>query len=466
MRKKGRKSQEATKSAASAVVATEHAGGQIVSPKLTSPILKDQRQFAPTKAEEVSPRSSPPSLPEDAFEVVQAPVRRAIATEKPSRPPPSAWNGRKVTSTASVSNTSDAADSSELGHGRLEDPRGGAESVASCHSNFSSISNRRREVLADKEALLNALSEPSRQEVLRRTEGRFAGAFGEVARAFRQLQADKTMLEQIVREKTPLSGVGDTNEMLSGHLSKMNAKLEQNGAEIRKLLDLLEQQREVMEQMMATHQLEKDAYEDEVSHLHRVLDEAEAEVDHHRAHVLKLNEELVKAHTGIAQANADATRARTMLTEEARKREKVVQLLRQAKDRLREVESDNDRSVDGADVERLSPEVHRASSSENEVAQLRRMLEDRDQEIASLRLSHADAAMHHDADDSLSIGHDSTSTPAEEIARLRAQLTEQRSREKQIRTAYVSVREELRKVNLERRRSSAGRLTLSPGRDA
>lgn len=455
MRKKGRKSQEATKSAASAVVATEHADGQIVSPKLKSTILKDQRQVAPTRAEEVSPRSSPFPLPEDALEIVQTPVRRPAANEKPSRPPPSAWNGRKVTSAASVSNMSDAADSFELGHERQEELRGGADSVASCHSNFSSISDRRREVLADKEALLNALSEPSRQEVLRRTEGRFTGAFGEVARAFRQLQADKTMLEQIVREKTPLSGVGDSNEMLSAHLSKMNAKLEQNSAEIRKLLDLLEQQREVMEQMMATHQLEKEAYEDEVGHLHRVLDEAEAEVDHHRAHVLKLNEELAKAHAGTAQATADATRAKTTLTEEARKREKVVQLLRQAKERLREVESDNDRSVDGVDLQRLSPEAHRASSSENEVTQLRRMLEERDQEIASLRLSHADAAMHHDVDDT-SVGHDSASTPAEEIARLRAQLTEQRQREKQIRTAYVSVREELRKVNLERRRSSAG----------
>lgn len=491
--------QEAIKTAASTVVATEHADGQIVSPVATSTGSndKDKSQANTNKAEPGAPRSPIVSgqiisfdlAPQrQTFEPVQQPQgRRTTTNDKVFGPPPSAWNNR---SNPLVSNRDTASDSkglSDAGHEHQEEMRGRAESVASCHSTMSSISNRRHEILHDKEALLGALSESSRKEILKRTEDRFVGAFAEVAQAFRQLQADKSLLEQIVREKTPLSGVGTNNEMLSGHLSSMNSKLEQSNAEIRKLLDLLEQQREVMEQMMATHQLEKETYEEDLERLYSSLDETQADAEHHRAQVVKLNEELARAHAGTVQANAEAMRARTTLAEEGRKRERVVLLLRQAKERLREVETENLDSSGSQhseprvynSIERLSTEDQFASTeSESEVVKLRRLLEDRDQEIASLRLSHADAVMQQQqhqqqdsADDTSSIsdspalGDDSFASTAStavieavpstsEIARLRAQIVEQKEREKQIRTAYVYVREELRKVNSERKRSS------------
>ncbi|GAC73474.1 mitochondrial oxoglutarate/malate carrier proteins [Moesziomyces antarcticus T-34] len=389
--------------------------------------------------------------------------RRAATTEKPVRaaaPPPSAWPARRTTSAATPTAAGSGFDSkagSEAGHGRMEE-RHGAESVASCHSTFSTISDRRREIMHDREVLLKQLGESERQEILRRTEGRFAGAFNEVAQAFRQLQADKVLLEQIVREKTPLSGVGANNEMLSSYLSTMNAKLEHSNGEIRKLLDLLEQQREVIEQMLATHQLERETYEEDVERLRGALAEAQAEVDRQQTAMVRLNEELTRAHAATVQANAEAMRSRATLVEEARKRDKVVQLLRHAKERLREVETEtlapqSERSHEGA--------VGDEAGAESEVAVLRRMLEERDGEIAALRLGHADAVMQ-EADDASVVEEAEPSNGAEEIERLRAQVADQKEREKQIRAAYVYVRDELRKANLERRRSSASSIVTPP----
>ncbi|CBQ67639.1 conserved hypothetical protein [Sporisorium reilianum SRZ2] len=494
--------QEAIKTAASTVVATEHADGQIVSPATTSRSSKDKSKSKTNtaKAETETPRSptaldqiisfdlTPQRQPSQQQQQQQQlpQSRRTTANDKISGPPPSAWSNRSNPLVSHRNTPSDSKASSDAGDEPQEEMRGGAESVASCHSTLSSISNRRVEVMHDKEALLGALSESSRKEILKRTEGRFAGAFAEVAQAFRQLQADKLLLEHIVREKTPLSGVGANNEMLSGYLSSTNTKLEQSKAEIRKLLDLLEQQREVMDQMMATHQLEKETYEEDLERLYTSLDETQAEAEHHQAQVVKLNEELARAHAATVQANAEAMHARSTLAEEGRKREKVVLLLRQAKERLREVETENLVSCGAAqqsegralesEIERLSTDGHSSMTvSESEVMKLRRLLEERDQEIASLRLSHADAVMQQEQQDESSpitgspaLGDESNvstpstastavmeaTAPTSELARLRAQILEQKEREKQIRSAYVYVREELRKVNSERRRSS------------
>lgn len=413
--------------------------------------------------------------------------RRLDNANKPPRPPPSAWSSRKTASVAQA----DAALASPVTSGtapesgqpsRLpEELRDGAASVASCHSTFSTLSDRRHEILSDKAALLGShLTESVRQDLLKRTEGRFAGAFNEVAHAFRQLQADKLLLEQIVREKTPLSGVGANNEMLSDYLSTMNAKVEHSNSEIRKLLDLLEQQREVIEQMLATHQLEKETYVEEVERLRCALDETQAEAEHHRAAVVRLNGELTKAHKLQVQASAEAMKVKGMLVEEERKREKAVGLLREAKERLREVEKEKlaalervDRSEETDAAEAAEDVEHLNScSAESEVAMLRQLLEERDSEIASLRLSHADAVMQHSTttaaadDDDADSGNDanvSLSSPpspsADEITRLRTQIAEQKDREKQIRTAYMYVRDELRKANSERRRPSTASIS-------
>ncbi|KAJ9476935.1 hypothetical protein PHBOTO_000604 [Pseudozyma hubeiensis] len=485
--KKGTNAPEASKTAAPLVVAIEHADGQIVSPVI-KPI--DLQEAGRVNAANVDTRTPPSSAVPDHVlgtdnaqplgtgQPAQPATHRASTADKAVRPPPSAWNSRNIGSSARRNSAASEAKSSDVGHDGYDESRAGARSVASCHSTMSNISDRRHEILQDREALLGALSESSRKEIIKRTEGRFAGAFGEVARAFRQLQADKEQLEQMLRGKTMPDGSGASKEVQSSPVSSLTAKLEHSNAEIRKLLDLLEQQREVMEQMMATHQLQRETYDEDLGHLNQALDEAQDEAEYHRAQVVKLNAELAKAHASMVQANAEAMRARATLTEESRKREKVVALLRQAKERLNEVETEQQQSQqrvrqDSEDVESLSDDSPRvstllressgivsgapASSSESEVAQLRRMLEERDAEISSLRLSHADSLL---ADDSHSTFHGSMlhDDPSEQVDRLRTQLLEQREREKHIRSAYLHVRDELRKVNDERRRSSTASL--------
>lgn len=489
MSKKGNDLQETSKTAAPAVVAAEHADGQIASPIIKSRLLKgtalvttanvDAEKSSSTEASSRKVSDNTPQKQTTQF--LPSSTQRTSSVDKPSRPPPSAWTRRGVGPIAHTDTSTRNA--SDAGHGGDEEPRGGASSVASCHSTISNISDRRMEVLQDKEALLSALSESSRKEFMKRAQGRFAGAFSEVSAAFRQLQADKLLLEQIVREKTPLVGVGTNHEMLSSYLSAMNAKVEQSNAEIRKLLDLLEQQREVMDQMMATHQLQRDTYEEDLNHMHTAMQQAQVEAENGRAEVVKLNEELTKAHAQLVQASAEAMRARTTLAEEGRKREKVVVLLRQAKERLREVEAEQQQQQQqqqcerglGHDelehVERLSEDDMRLSRhsacAESEAEQLRRMLAERDAEISALRLSHADSLINSpplppasgstSASAELDACYSGTSpspSPSSELEQLREQLCSQRERERHIRSAYLYVREELRKVNLERRRSS------------
>ncbi|GAC97826.1 hypothetical protein PHSY_005414 [Pseudozyma hubeiensis SY62] len=488
--KKGTNAPETNKSAAPLVVAIEHADGQIVSPVIKPIDLQEAGQVNAAHIDTQTPPSSavlnhvldPDNTPQlGTSRPSQPAIHRASAADKAVRPPPSAWNSRSIASTALRDSAPSESKSSDVGHDGYDESRAGAGSVASCHSTTSNISDRRHEILQDREALLGALSESSRKEIIKRTEGRFAGAFGEVARAFRQLQADKEQLEQMLRKKTTLDGSGTNKEVQSISVSTLTAKLDHSNAEIRKLLDLLEQQREVMEQMMATHQLQRETYDEDLSHLNQALDEAQDEAEHHRAQVVKLNAELAKAHASMVQANAEAMRARASLAEESRKRENAVALLRQAKERLKEVETEQQQQSqqrfrqDSEGVESLSDDsprvstllrdpsdTHPPSSSESEVAQLRRMLAERDAEISSLRLSHTDSLLqnHQLADDSHSTSHGSAlhDDPSEQVDRLRTQLLEQRERERHIRSAYLHVRDELRKVNDERRRSSTASL--------
>lgn len=332
----------------------------------------------------------------------------------PNRPPPSAWNARFRDPAASE------------GHER-------AESVASHHSissSFSHLSDRRAEVLLDKQSPLVH----SEQELLKRTEGRFAGAFSEIALAFRHLQSDKLLLEQIVRQKTPLSASsGDLNESLSSYLSELNSKVEQQNLEIRKLLGLLEQQKEVIDQLVATHQLEKETYEVELDRLCAAFEENEVVLEGERVEGRRLRVELERAHAEVTRANAEAMKQRNALTEERGRRERLGVELKEVKGRLREVEKENLKSPD---------------QQEDEVGRLRRMLQERDAEIAALKLGQADALIQtppHEAPTAAAQQGSGQKGGSEEVELLRTQISEQREREKQIKQAYVYIRDELRK---------------------
>ncbi|CAO1621606.1 unnamed protein product [Parajaminaea phylloscopi] len=108
------------------------------------------------------------------------------------------------------------------------------------------------------------------------SDARFAGAFGEIAVAFKQLQAEKRTLEKVIRATTPLEGLGNNGENFVRYLTTMNEKMEISAAEIRKLLELLERQRTTMDYMLEIHQAEVDSHLDEIDDL---KDELEAAIE-------------------------------------------------------------------------------------------------------------------------------------------------------------------------------------------
>jgi chromosome segregation ATPase len=159
----------------------------------------------------------------------------------------------------------------------------------------------------------------------------------EIATAFKQLQSEKRALEVIVRETTPLAGIND-GEGLGRYLSTMSQKLELSSAEIRKLLDLLDQQRTVMDYMLDTHQLELDTADDDNDDLRDALAVALEHAETHEDSARRLGEELEQANLAAQSARTDAQKVRTRLADEENQRERAVTLLRAARDELQKAE--------------------------------------------------------------------------------------------------------------------------------
>ena len=399
-----------------------------------------------------------------------------------SKPPPSAWNrnfyasnkhDRPSSATSSIAagaGVSGGKAATDMGHERnVYTPSNSI--IVGRRASIGSIQSRRHEMDQDRMSLAAAKDEKAKVDILKRTEGRFTGAFGEIAQAFRQLQAEKRALEAIVRDTTPLEGLGQNNEGLGNYLSEVKAKMETNTAEIRKLLGLLDQQRNVMDCMVETHRLEVASLLDEIEGLHDELDVANLEAEKKQTEMAQLAEALKQARFEAEKARAETAQAHEAIADESDNREKAVLLLRGARNQLQEVEDSRSKLIEAdavreaelnalrQDLERSRDEVAllRAEQTgdssdqellrtppmhqQSEVDRLRRLLEERDAEIAQLKLGHADAAV-----DAASNAEDDAAHVDDSVEVLRSQLSAQRSRETQIRTAYRLLREELRKT--------------------
>lgn len=144
---------------------------------------------------------------------------------------------------------------------------------------------------------------------------KFSSAFGEIAVAFRQLQAEKRTLEKVIRATTPLDGFGDGGEDFVRYLTTMQSKLELSSSEIRKLLDLLERQRAVMDFMLDTHQAELDAHLDEIDDLSDELDEAIQSIETLKAANTASQEALDTSRTEALSAREESAKLRATLAE-------------------------------------------------------------------------------------------------------------------------------------------------------
>ncbi|PWN35921.1 uncharacterized protein FA14DRAFT_160882 [Meira miltonrushii] len=362
-------------------------------------------------------------------------------------------------------------------------------------------------------------------ERIKRTEDRFVGAFGEIALAFKQLQAEKRTLEKIIRATTPLDGLGNNGESLAEYLTVMSAKLDVSTNEIKKLLDLLDQQRSVMDYMVDTHKLEMESHQAEMEDLKDDFDAVCEEADTHRDNAIQLTEELDKAHHNAILARAETLRYKTQHDEAVSRKDKSIRLLQKAREDIsrlkgekgKELEgsSSNDQSVgefstdigsvddisdatrpesriaalekELAEVKALNAQLQsgeRKDSSERESPPSRSIIspaqmsemEDIERERDALR----EKSFQQEKDISelraqiaLSGGHSTddkliNSLPAareDQVRLLMQQMSEQRSREAQIRKAYRQLRDDLRKMQNvqqhDRKRTQAGYSLLS-----
>lgn len=348
-------------------------------------------------------------------------------------------------------------------------------------------------------------------ERIKKTEDRFVGAFGEIALAFKQLQAEKRTLEKIIRATTPLDGLGNNGESLAEYLTVMSAKLDVSANEIKKLLDLLDQQRSVMDYMVDTHRLEMESQVAEMEDLKDDFDAVCEEADTHRDNAIQLTEDLDKANHNAILAKAETLRFKTQYEEAVSRKEKSIRLLQKARDDMakmqnggekgKEVErsSNQDRSIgesstDSVLLDDISDAIRpdsRIAALEKELAEVKAQnahlqkqrseqkdltehespqssrpiispaqlseLEDIERERDALReksLQQEKDISELRAQIALSGGHSTddkliNSLPAareDQVRLLMQQMSEQRSREAQIRKAYRQLRDDLRKM--------------------
>ncbi|KAN0066278.1 hypothetical protein ACQY0O_000372 [Thecaphora frezii] len=342
---------------------------------------------------------------------LQSPVHRT------SPVPPSAWT-RRLPSTHAYSaspsrDTSAASDvldsaraATEGGHERLTESALELPGGLGRRASFGSMRGRRLEMVQDKNDFASASNDEVKAKILKRTEGRFTDAFGEIAFTFKQLLAEKRMLEQIIREMTPLDGLGENGQGLVDYIVDMNARLDSNTVEIRKLLDLLEQQRIIIEKMLETHRIETDSYLNEIDELHRHLDATEREADMHRANAIRFNEDLDRAHQETIAAKAEALKSRNAL-------EATNAALRGARERLQAAESgltSRDKALDELEVARSADR----NSLEAEVDLLREALARAGVEapVTKLKLLRSEARRRAASPDSTKHGEIKLDTPA------------------------------------------------------
>jgi hypothetical protein len=245
------------------------------------------------------------------------------------------------------------------------------------NDSFPPLQDRRGEMQEDR----SRMESPDESfDRIKRTEGRFAGAFGEVAIAFKQLQAEKRTLEKVIRATTPLEGLGD-GEDLSRYLTTMSSRLALSVEEIRKLLDLLDQQRSIMDYMLETHQLELDAHVNEIDDLSYELNEAITESETHRVNCVRLTEELDRAHNDGIAARAETLRAKSASAEEEGKRSRLSGLLLLARSDLSRLQSEKEEATRALQRGREAHEETRAALQTaktehvHEVTSLRRDLQ-------------------------------------------------------------------------------------------
>ncbi|CAO1619669.1 unnamed protein product [Sympodiomycopsis kandeliae] len=241
--------------------------------------------------------------------------------------------------------------------------------------------------------------------------GKFSDSFGQIAIAFRQLQAEKRTLEKVIRATTPLDGLGDGGEDFVRYLMTMQSKLELSSSEMQKLLDLLERQRTVMDFMLETHQAEIDAHLDEIDDLRDELDEVIHNVEQLKAANTASQDALSAAQAESLARREEATKLRATLAErddiaqvhdaakaelEALRKERTEWI--EEKTRRTEREKSLEEGKNSHSSRILALEAELASLVSTHSSQLERQSADHERELWNLKEEHEQALADNNAE--------------------------------------------------------------------
>jgi len=225
----------------------------------------------------------------------------------------------------------------------------------------------------------------------------------------------------------------------------MSEKLRMSSSEISQLLDLLEQQRAVMDYMLETHELERDQFLDEIDDLKDALVQVETTASTHKTNAEKLTGDLEKAHGEGVAARAETLRAKASIKEEETKKDRFLELLNMEKQKVIDLEKKHEEAlkeqqatrgnIDSAD-EMTKSEVARLESekqtlSESHERALKDLLSKHSEEVKQIHSKHDQALQDHrkkvekDSEE-LKVSHESDLEDfAEHVTELEEQITAQ-----------------------------------------
>ncbi|KAG2120985.1 uncharacterized protein F5147DRAFT_562956 [Suillus discolor] len=175
------------------------------------------------------------------------------------------------------------------------------------------------------------------QERLRLVEQRFS----DVSTSFKKLQAERSAVDDVIRELTPLEDADDAT-VLRDYLSNMNMKTELTQDELQRLNGKLTRQEERIEELRDTHRLETRSQLDQIHKLRQQLNEAEALVAASQTSASLMEEETGKQTAEIERLAVEVAKAKEVAKEEEEKRVKAISLLKTVRQKLVKAEKDRD----------------------------------------------------------------------------------------------------------------------------
>lgn len=369
----------------------------------------------------------------------------------------------------------------------------------------------------DTGELDNSKDSADMRSTSQRADSLNGGTFADILSAFKQLQAEKRVLEKIIRATTPLDGLSN-HENLAEYLIAMPAKLEASTQEIYKLLELLDRQKSVMDYMVDTHHLEIEAQLEEMELLRRDLDDAEDEAETHRSNAIHLTEQLDQARESLLATQEQAVKQQANFQERLQRQLAVTRAqsgtIHTSSSDANESESRSDETnandADFSRIAKLEQEIanlkitnanleqklqgspgHEKSmryadsvslpsprtlsegdDSEKEAMQNKILQQEKDISDLRAQIALGTSSVGASTEEESPLESPTRRTMAsiatdrgEQVRALMVQMSEQRTREAQIRTAYRHVRDELRKMqnaqSQERKKTPASMSLLS-----